>query len=158
MNIRGPRLDAAAQCEAVLRSLPGWFGIEDALQMYAHDSARLPGFAIEAAGDEGDANIVGFISLVQHFPAAWEVHCIAVHADARHHGHGGALLAHAERWLVDRGARWLQVKTIAATNPDANYAQTRAFYERLGFDPLEVFPELWSPRNPCLQMIKRLRR
>ena len=152
MNILGPTLDAAPLCEAVLRSLPSWFGIEEALQMYARDSALLPGFAIA----EDHAQIVGFISLKQHFPASWDVHCLAVHADARNQGRGRPLLAHAERWLVDRGARWLQVKTIAALNPDAGYAQTRAFYERLGFDSLEVFPDLWSPRNPCLQMIKRL--
>lgn len=151
MNTLGPRLDAVAQCEAVLRSLPSWFGVEESLLLYARDSARLPTFAITDG-----AQITGFVSLTQHFPVAWEVHCIAVRADARHQGHGRALFAHAERWLVDQGARWLQVKTIAATSADASYAQTRAFYARLGFDSLEVFPGLWSPRNPCLQMIKRL--
>lgn len=49
---------------------------------------------------------------------------------------------------IDRHAR--------ATSPDPNYAQTRRFYERLGFAPLDVFPTLWSPRNPCLQMVKVL--
>jgi GNAT superfamily N-acetyltransferase len=151
VEILGPKLDAATQCEAVLRSLPAWFGIEASLLMYARDSALLPGFAM-AHG----ARLTGFISLQRHFDASWEVHCIAVHADARGHGHGRALLAHAERWLVDQGANWLQVKTIAASRPHAGYAQTRAFYERLGFDSLEVFAELWSPTNPCLQMIKRL--
>ena len=153
-RILGPKLDAAAQCEAVLRSLPAWFGIEEALLMYARDSAVLPTFAI-ATGGEGQ--VAGFVSLAQHFPAAWEVRCLAVHTDVRGHGHGHALLAHAERWLVAQGARWLQVKTIAAAHPDAGYAQTRAFYEQLGFDSIEVFPTLWSPRNPCLQMIKVLR-
>lgn len=151
MNIIGPKLEAGAQCEAVLRTLPTWFGIEEALLMYARDSTLLPSFAI-AEGEQ----LTGFISLQQHFPAAWEVHCVAVRADARNLGHGRALFAHAERWLVTQGARWLQVKTIAAAHPDAGYAQTRAFYERLGFDSLEVFPDLWSPRNPCLQMIKAL--
>ena len=151
MSILGPELDAAVQCEAVLRSLPTWFGIEESVLMYARDSARLPSFAIA----EG-VQLAGFISLQRHFPASWEVHCVAVRAEARHRGHGRALFAHAERWLVARGARWLQVKTLAATHPDAGYAQTRAFYERLGFAPLEIHPELWSPRNPCLQMIKAL--
>src|SRR4029079_354631 len=27
-----------------------------------------------------------------------------------------------------------------------------------GFVPLEVFPELWDPRNPALQLIKRVER
>ena len=71
---------------------------------------------------------------------------------------GRALLAHVEGWLLDRGAAFLQVKTIAATCDDAAYAETREFYARTGFVPLEVFPELWSPRHPCLQLVKALRR
>ena len=153
-RILGLKLDAAAQCEAVLRSLPVWFGIEEALRMYARDSAVLPTFAI-ATGSEGQ--VAGFVSLAQQFPAAWEVRGLAVHGDVRGHGHGRALLAHAERWLVAKGVRWRQVKTIAAAHPDAGYAQTRACYERLGFDSIEVHPTLWSPANPCLQMIKALR-
>lgn len=166
MRIVGPTLAAVAPCEAVLRSLPDWFGIEEALLMYARDTATLPTFALadDAPGaehvddDETTApRIIGFVSLQQHFPAAWEVHCIAIHADARGRGHGRTLMAHAERWLLDRGARWLQVKTLAAASGSAAYAETRAVYERLGYEPLEVFPELWSPNNPCLQMIKALR-
>jgi coenzyme F420-0:L-glutamate ligase/coenzyme F420-1:gamma-L-glutamate ligase len=50
------------------------------------------------------------------------------------------------------------VKTLAPTRPDENYARTRAFYEAMGFTPLEVFPELWDPRNPALQLVKRVER
>ena len=139
-RILGPKLDATAQLEAVLRSLPAWFGIEEALRMYARDSAVLPTFAI-ATGSEGQ--VAGFVLLAQQFPAAWEVRGLAVHGDVRGHGHGRALLAHAERWLVAKGVRWRQVKTIAAAYPDAGYAQTRACYERHGFDSIEVHPALW---------------
>ena len=151
MEIIGPTLNERKQCEDVLRSLPMWFGIEEALLMYADDSARLPTFAVI----EGTA-VKGFISLRQHFPHAWEVHCIAVRAEARNKGHGRALNAHAERWLTAQGVSMLQVKTVAATSPSKAYAQTREFYKHLGFQPLEVFPELWSPRNPCLQLVKFL--
>ena len=83
MRIVGPTLAAVAPCEAVLRSLPDWFGIEDALLMYARDTATLPTFALadDAAGaehadtaDNTAPRIIGFVSLQQHFPAAWEVH------------------------------------------------------------------------------------
>lgn len=153
MQIIGPTLNEKAQCEAVLRSLPMWFGIEEALVMYADDSARLPTFAA-VEGPE----IRGFISLRQHFPHAWEVHCIAVHADARNRGHGKALLAHAEGWLSKQEVSLLQVKTVAATSSSKEYAQTREFYRHVGFQPLEVFPELWSAQNPCLQLVKFLQR
>ncbi|HEX2540008.1 MAG TPA: GNAT family N-acetyltransferase [Caldimonas sp.] len=150
MQIVGPELNERAQCEEVLRSLPMWFGIEDALLMYADDTVRLPTFAAV------DARVLGFVSLMEHFPHAWEIHCIAVRAEARNGGHGRALMAHAERWLLDRGARLLQVKTVAATSPSPAYAETREFYARLGFTPLEVFPLLWAPQNPCLQLVKSL--
>jgi GNAT superfamily N-acetyltransferase len=153
MQIIGPSLSAEAECEEILRSLPLWFGIEESLLMYAKDSGRLPTFAVCEAG-----RIVGFLSLMQHFPTAWEIHCVAIHAQSRNQGYGKALLSHAERWLVEQGVSLLQVKTIAATSASASYAQTREFYSRLGFLPLEVFPHLWSPSNPCLQLVKFLRR
>jgi GNAT superfamily N-acetyltransferase len=153
VQIIGPSLSAEAECEEILRSLPLWFGIEESLLMYAKDSGRLPTFAVLEAG-----RIVGFLSLMQHFPTAWEIHCVAIHAQSRNQGYGKALLSHAERWLVEQGVSLLQVKTIAATSASASYAQTREFYSRLGFLPLEVFPHLWSPSNPCLQLVKFLRR
>ncbi|NYH16781.1 hypothetical protein GGD41_004009 [Paraburkholderia bryophila] len=35
-------------------------------------------------------------------------------------------------------------------------AQTRAYYERMGLVPIEVFPEPWGLSNPCLQKLKLL--
>lgn len=151
MQILGPELHREAECEAVLRSLPEWFGIEHALRQYAHDSGVLPTFAAA----ESD-RLLGFLTLREHFPAAWEVHCIAVSARDHRRGLGTALLAHAEQWLLTRGAEFLQVKTIAPSHTSAPYAQTRQFYLNRGFTPLEVFPTLWRPENPALQMIKRL--
>jgi GNAT superfamily N-acetyltransferase len=151
MEIIGPKLDRADDCEAVLRSLPMWFGIERALLMYARDSATMTTFALS----EGP-RLVGFLTLREHFPDAWEIHCIAVRADARGQGHGSRLLAHAEAWLKGRGVQFLQVKTVAATSPSKEYGETREFYRRRGFTPIEVFPTLWDPHNPALQSIKVL--
>jgi len=153
MKLLGPAIDRPDDCEAVLRSLPGWFGIEASLRMYVADARRLPTFAYE---HEGDGTVVAFLSLMQHIPQAWEVHCMAVHAEWRGQGLGSALLAAAERWIAGQGARYLQVKTVAATSDSAAYAQTRPFYLARGFVPLEVFPTLWDARNPALQLIKAL--
>ena len=151
MNLLGPELQREAECESVLRSLPMWFGIEEALLMYAHDSARLPTFALEE-----ESTVIGFLSLHEHFPLSWEVHCIAVAASARNKGYGTALLDHAERWLEQKGVRFLQIKTVSASSPSTHYAETREFYAIRGYTPLEEFPLLWSPRNPALQLIKVL--
>lgn len=151
MPIVGPQLDARPACEAVLRSVPQWFGIEDALVMYADDTLRLPTFAVQEQGQ-----IVAFATLLQHFPQAWEIHCMAVRADRRNTGIGRGLVEHCKTWLRGQGVRLLQVKTVAATSPSKPYAETRRFYERMGFAPLEVFPLLWAPHNPALLMVMSL--
>jgi GNAT superfamily N-acetyltransferase len=151
MKIVGPYLHREDECMEVLRSLPMWFGIEEALLMYARDSGTHPTFALES-----DQRIRGFITLQQHFPEAWEVHCMAMAAEARNEGHGTRLLLHAEGWLRTQGARYLQVKTVADASPSKEYGETRKFYVARGFTPLEAFPTLWSPRNPALQLIKVL--
>ena len=151
MDIIGPGLDRESECERVLRTLPNWFGIEPALLMYARDSTTMPTFALV----EQNA-VVGFITLQEHFASAWEIHCVAIRAEARGHGHGSRLLSCAEGWLVARGVRYLQVKTVAPTSGSHAYAQTREFYARRGFVPLEIFPTLWDARNPALQCIKML--
>jgi GNAT superfamily N-acetyltransferase len=151
MNTVGPHLQRAPECEAILRTLPMWFGIEHALRMYVEDTTRLPTFAFE----DGE-RLVGFLTLREHFSTAWEVHCMAIEANARGRGLGSTLLAHSEKWLSERGVEFLQVKTVAATSSSPEYAQTRKFYEARGFTPLEIFPELWNPLNPALQCVKRL--
>jgi len=151
MNIIGPELRREKDVEAILRSLPRWFGIEKALRMYVADSALKPTFATEA-----DGQLTGFLTLTRHFPQAWEIHCIAVAAAHRNAGVGSALMAHAERFVKSQGARFLQVKTVAGTSSSPEYAETREFYAARGFTPLEVFPQLWDPHNPALQLIKLL--
>lgn len=91
-----------------------------------------------------------------HFAHSWEVTCMAVHADDRGKGYGRALLEHAENWIVGQRAKVLQVKTLGESHPGPEYRQTRAFYRQMDFVPVEVFPNLWSASNPCLQMMKWL--
>ena len=151
MNVIGPSLKRQNECEAILRTLPEWFGIEDSLLMYVRDSGSLPTFAVEGA-----SGLLGFISLREHFEESWEVHCIAVSARHRNRGIGTRLLEHAEVWLAARGASFLQIKTISENSNDPNYAQTRRFYLARGYTPIEEFPTLWGPTNPALQLIKRI--
>ncbi len=151
MNTIGPATTRASECEEILRSLPEWFGIEESLQMYVRDSEAHPTFALE----ESD-RLVAFLTVREHFAESWEIHCIAVASSHRNQGLGTRLLDHAEGWLVSKGVRFLQVKTLAATSSDVNYAKTREFYLARGFTPLEIFPELWCPSNPALVMIKTL--
>jgi coenzyme F420-0:L-glutamate ligase/coenzyme F420-1:gamma-L-glutamate ligase len=135
--------------ELVLRDLPEWFGIEAATQSYVDAAATLTTFAV------GDS---GFLCLVRHFPATAEIWVMGVRRAAHRQGIGRRLVRAAEAWCAANGVDYLQVKTLAHTKDDANYARTRAFYEAVGFTPLEIFPELWDPRNPALQLVKRVER
>ena len=152
MLIRGPVTGVEAQCERVLRTVPAWFGIEESLLEYASNTAILPTFVAEDGGQ-----IIGFLSLRQHLPAAWEVDCIAVEGTRRNGGIGRALHARVEDWLGAQGAQFLQVKTLADSHPSAAYAETRKFYEKIGYHPLEVFPTLWAAHLPVLLLIKVLK-
>jgi GNAT superfamily N-acetyltransferase len=133
-------------CGSILRSLPDWFGIEEATEGYIREVAVLPTFAV--ADD-------AFVSLKLHGPRAAEVYVMGVRPERHGQGLGTALLAAAEAHLRDRGVEYLQVKTLGPSDPDEGYARTRAFYEARGFVPLEEIHGLWE-RNPCLLLVKRL--
>jgi GNAT superfamily N-acetyltransferase len=152
MHIEGPLTGVEADCERVLRTLPQWFGIEQSLLEYAHNTANLPTFVAK----NGEV-VVGFLSLREHFSKAWELDCIAVNLALRGQGLGKKLQTCAESWLVEKGVTLLQVKTLAPTHPSKAYAETRKFYEALGYEPVEVFPTLWGADLPVLQLVKALR-
>ena len=81
---------------------------------------------------------------------------VAVAAIHRNRGIGRALQQRAEEWLKCQGARTLQVKTLAESHPSLEYAETRKFYESVGYMPIEVFPTLWEVGPPVLQLVKVL--
>ena len=95
-----------------------------------------------------------FLSLKCHFSHSWEIHCMGVRKVERRKGLGRALLSYVEDWAIEQGARWLQVKTLSESHASPEYAETRAFYSRMGYEPIQEFPTLWSPANPCLLMAR----
>ena len=151
VQIRGPLYSMSKTCEPIIRSIPEWFGIEEATVQYIKDTDTLPTFIAY----EGDTAI-GFLTVRSHFEHTAEIHCMAVMSGYHRKGVGRALQEYVESYLKDQGIEYLQVKTLSSKHPDTNYAKTRAFYLARGFRPLEEFPELWGPNTPCLQLIKRL--
>lgn len=145
-----PSADIAEATERLLRLLPSWFGIPEATAEYVDSARRFPGVVARVADD-----VVGVLLVNRHFPAAAEVHLMAVDPSWHRRGVGTAMLASVEAGLFADGCRFLQVKTLGASRVDAGYANTRGFYLAAGFEPLEETLELW-PGNPCLIMIKAL--
>ncbi len=150
-EIKGPSLGQAGACLLILRALPDWFGIEAALSNYEKEIDRLPTFLACRAGA-----VLGFLSLKEHNPYSAEIYVMGVKLEAQRMGIGKALVGNAEAHARRQGVEYLQVKTLGPSRPDESYARTRAFYQAMGFRPLEEFERIWNEQNPCLVMIKRL--
>ncbi|MCX6037863.1 MAG: GNAT family N-acetyltransferase [Chloroflexi bacterium] len=150
-KIEGPLLKQSSVCVPILRTLPDWFGIEEAILDYEREIEHLPTFLAKA-----DGSVLGFLSLKQHNPFSAEIHVMAVHPSAQRGGIGRALVTTAEDHARGLGVEYMQVKTLGSSRPEDGYARTRAFYEALGFRPLEEFKQIWDENNPCLVMVKRM--
>lgn len=150
-KIEGPLLKQSSVCVPILRTLPDWFGIEEAILDYEREIEHLPTFLAKA-----DGRVLGFLSLKQHNPFSAEIHVMAVHPSAQRGGIGRALVVAAEVHARGLGVEYMQVKTLGSSRPEVGYARTRAFYEALGFRPLEEFKQIWDENNPCLVMVKRM--
>ena len=143
--------DKSAVCLGILRALPDWFGIPEAVDDYAKDVVSMPMWGASVGG-----RTVGFVALAVHTPFAGEIHVMGVEREFHGGGIGRALIEAGQAHLRASRHRYLTVKTLSPRRESAQYAATRAFYERVGFVPLEEFPDLWGPANPCLMMIKSL--
>ncbi|MFN8443506.1 MAG: GNAT family N-acetyltransferase [Caldilineaceae bacterium] len=151
LEIEGPIFHQAARCEPMMRSLPDWFAIEEAIVRYINEINSLPTFIASQ-----HAQAVGFLSVKQHNQYSAEIHVLAVLPEMHRQGIGRQLVVHAEDYLRSRNVEYLHLKTLSDSHPDEGYARTRAFYSAAGFRPLEELPTLWNEENPCLIMVKRL--
>jgi ribosomal protein S18 acetylase RimI-like enzyme len=148
-----PVLDErGAICREVLESLPEWFGIPASIESYASVADELPMLAcFEPAGE-----VVGFVSVKTHTPVAAEMYVMGVKRSWHRRGIGRTLTEAVVQLAISQGVRFLTVKTLSPSNDDPNYARTRLFYEAVGFLPIEEFPNLWGPENPCIFMLRPL--
>jgi GNAT superfamily N-acetyltransferase len=151
LKIEGPLLRQSSVCVPILRALPGWFGIEEDILDYEREIEHLPTFLAKA-----DGSVHGFLSLKQHNPFSAEIFVMAVLPGVQRSGIGRVLADSAEEYARGLGVEYMQVKTLGPSNPDPGYAKTRAFYEAMGFRPLEEFKQIWDENNPCLVMVKQL--
>ena len=138
VGIRQMRPDEAGSCEAILRALPDWFGLESSIVQYRRDLEEMDTYVADF-----DGTVVGFLTLVQHNSYTAEIHVIAVDPRYHRHGLGRALVAHTEQILAQRAISYLEVKTLGPSRPDEFYGRTHAFYIAMGFCPVEE-NKLWA--------------
>ncbi|MFG1591941.1 GNAT family N-acetyltransferase [Halobacteriovorax sp. CON-3] len=138
-------------CNTILRSLPKWFGIEEAIVEYVNKSKEM---AMLVAYESDEA--IGFLSIKEHSEFSCEIYVMGILSSYHRKGIGQMLVAEAEKVMAQKKFEFLQVKTVDSSSEDEYYKKTRLFYEVLGFKKLEVFPTLWDEHNPCLLLVKSL--
>lgn len=154
LRIRPFRKEDLARCATIFQRLPQWFGIEASNRSYLAGLSELPASFIALL----DGTLVGFASLRIHNPESAEVEVLAVDPGFHRQRIGSALLDRLEAEMRERGVfKLLHVKTLGPSDPDQNYARTRAFYLARGFVPLLETTELWGPENPALILVKPFR-
>ena len=141
------------EVESILRDLPDWFGIEEAIVDYVDQARTLPTWAARTGG----AHVQGVCLVRDHGPHSAEIQLLAVRPERHRQGIGRALLEAAEDERRRAGVAFMQVKTLGPSDPSPEYGATRRFYQALGYRALEEFDAdtLWSG-NACLLMVKAL--
>lgn len=103
-------------CNDILRALPDWFGIEEAIVDYVETSREMPFYAAFHGG-----NVAGFVALKVHNPYTAEVYVMGVHEAFHRMGIGRALIARSEQYCAENGMEFLTVKTLDESRPDKSY-------------------------------------
>lgn len=151
LTVEGPAFGAGDDVEYVLSALPEWFGSEAAISSYGRDAAGMPVWTARVEGE-----VVGVAVVRLHTARAAELHVMGVLPQWHGRGVGRALVREVEATLKREGVRFFQVKTVGPSSPDPHYAQTRAFYRRLGFMTLEEHLSDDESANPTVQLIRYL--
>ena len=139
------------EVDRLLRDLPEWFGIEQSILSYVVAARTLPStYALR------DDEVVGVCVVRHHTAVAAEIELLAVARTLHRQGIGRRLVQAVESGLRGSGVVLLQVKTFGPSGVSDAYERTRAFYESIGFLPLEERTDIWGAENPCLISVKPL--
>ncbi|MGH4119492.1 GNAT family N-acetyltransferase [Clostridium sp.] len=136
---------------SILRKLPEWFGIEEGIVEYVNGVKNTDYYVAY------DSNIpVGFISIKSNNSYTSEIYVIGLKKEYHNRGIGKMFLEISQQILINRKVKFLMVKTLGESHPDKHYKNTREFYNKAEFYPLEEIKEIWGETNPCLIMVKSL--
>ena len=135
----------------IMHSLPAWFNPPDDIDRKAITHKEYPFFAAYNGKEP-----IGFITLKIHNKYTADIYNLGVLEQYHRQGVGRLLLEAAENYCVANSYIYLTVKTLDSSAEYEPYERTRAFYQKMGFIPLEVFTTFWNEENPCLFMIKRI--
>lgn len=136
----------------ILEKLPEWFGNREALEEYCEKVINLPYWIAV----DNDGKCLGFFSVKIHYQNTGDIFVCGVLPEHQHNGIGKSLYYATEKYFIQQGCKYVIVKTLSDIINYKPYAQTRRFYQSIGFEPLITLTEMWDENNPCLIMFKSL--
>jgi GNAT superfamily N-acetyltransferase len=141
----------AAWCDAIMASLPDFFGLESGLA----DCARAVRSERGAVAIDDRDRVLGFATWTAHREDAGEITWAAVHRDFRNQELGRQIVAEVETQARAAGVTWMTVMTVSPNDGyAASWAPTRHFWHRVGYAELRDF-DVWEA-NVAVLMVKRL--
>jgi GNAT superfamily N-acetyltransferase len=151
--VRPLRPPDAPACDAIMRTLPDFFGHEGGLADCAEAVRRQQGRVAEVEG-----RVAGFATWTSRTDATAEITWMAVERSLRHGGIGTAIVEAVCADLAERGYRLALAMTSARDKGphavDDVYEATRRFWFARGFDPL-IELDIWDT-NYALLMVRPL--
>jgi Uma2 family endonuclease/GNAT superfamily N-acetyltransferase len=143
--------EKTAITQKIMHALPAWFSPFEDIEKKAVIHRNYPFFT---AYD--DSAPIGFAALKIHNEYTADIFSLGVLEQYHRQGVGHRLLDTVERFCIDNAYLFLTVKTLDLSVKYEPYERTRAFYQKMGFIPLEVFTALWNEENPCLFLARYL--
>lgn len=135
-------------CKSIIEELPQWFD-EQGKKDYV---ANIENTSVWACFI--DEEPVGFISIKSNNEFTSEVYVFGVLKEYHRSGVGSQLIEAACKKLISDNVKLLAVKTLDESADYEPYNQTRNFYLKHGFIPVDVYEKIWNEENPCLLMVK----
>ena len=149
-SVRDLRPEDAPACDLIVAGLPEWFGNAQGIRDCREAVRSHPGLV-----SDDPEGVAGFVTWSQPRERSAEITRMAVRRDARRHGHGRALVDVLIERLGSTDVRLLLVKTLSDRDHYEPYAQTRAFYDSMGFLAATDL-DIWGPENPALLFVRPL--
>jgi ribosomal protein S18 acetylase RimI-like enzyme len=143
-----------AALESIVRATKVFAEDEVAVALELFDDAARGGTDYEFFGAFDGEELVGY-ACFGATPATdntFDLYWIAVHPSAQRSGAGGALMEEVERCLQQRRARLL----IVETSSRADYAPTRRFYEKRGYQQSASVRDFYSHGDHRVILTKTL--
>ncbi len=156
LEIRSLTIQDAETCDHIILTLPHHFGHEGGRQACAQAVRTSEGWVAVL-----DGRVVGFLTVQSHFATTLEITWMAVHAQYRGQGIGRQLIQRLRQNVQAQGCQLLLVATLAPSFDEGpikdGYAGTRAFYQAMGFLPLQEIPLYWGVGSqPALLLVMPL--